>query len=75
MEICRAFQLSAQEKGALKMVIYPCKTCGHAVTESKTGQVRHLYVIECDTIGNLDILSVGCNVYGCKCENAEIKET
>ena len=75
MEIYHAFQLSAQEKGALKMVVYPCKTCGHAVTESKSGQFRHLYVIECDTIGNLDILSVGCNVYGCKCENPNFKET
>ena len=74
MEICHAFHLSAQEKGALKMVVYPCKTCGHAVTESKTGQVRHLYESECDTIGELYILSVECNVYGCKCENPEFKE-
>ena len=56
------------------MVVYPCKTCGHAVTESKTGQVRHLYESECDTIGELYILSVECNVYGCKCENPEFKE-
>lgn len=55
------------------MTVYPCSTCSHAVKEVELGKVRHLYILDCD-LETRYLLTIKCNVRGCKCENPVFEE-